>query len=179
MGFYLVVFQGGNAIGSAVLGVLAEATSVTATLAIAAGGLVVGPLFALRYRFRRIPPEELVPVATWPPPSVEATSTAAGPVMVSITYMLRPDADHEAFVRALRGFRYARRRTGAVSWRMWADAADPDRYVEQFVVGSWDEHERQHERVSLRDQQRLQEIWALTDPASPPVVTHWLSPAEV
>jgi MFS family permease len=179
MGFYLVVFQGGNAVGSAVLGVLASVTSVTATLAIAAGGLVVGPLLALRWRFRRIPPEELIPAATWPPPSVEANhAAAAGPVMVSITYTLTPGADHEAFIRALRDFRYARRRTGAVSWRMWADAGDPDRYVEQFVVGSWDEHERQHERVSVRDQQRLQEIWALTDPASPPVVTHWLSPAE-
>lgn len=179
MGFYLVVFQGGNAIGAAVLGVLAEATSVKATLAIAAGGLVVGPVFALRFRFRRIPPEELVPAAIWPPPSVAEEPAPAGPVMVSITYTLRADADHEAFVRALRGFRYARRRTGAVSWRMWADAADPDRYVEQFVVGSWDEHERQHDRVSVRDQQRLQAIWDLTDPDSPPVVTHWLSPAEV
>jgi hypothetical protein len=98
--------------------------------------------------------------------------------MVSITYTLMPDADHPGFLHALRGMRFARRRTGATSWRVWADATDPDRYVEQFVVGSWAEHARQHGRVSLRDQQRLEAVYALTDPARPPVVEHWLSPAE-
>jgi MFS family permease len=180
MGFYLVVFQGGNAIGSAVLGITAEATSVKTTLAIAAAGLVLGPLVALRVRLRPIAPEELVPAATWPPPSpvTDDARVPAGPVMVSITYTLIDGADHAAFARALRGMRFARRRTGATSWRMWADAADPDRYAEQFVVGSWEEHARQHERVSRRDQQRLDAVFALTDPAHPPVVEHWLSPAE-
>jgi hypothetical protein len=37
-------------------------------------------------------------------------------------------------------------------------------------------HLRQHERVSLRDQQRLEEIEAMTDPDQPTVVRHWLAP---
>jgi hypothetical protein len=35
---------------------------------------------------------------------------------------------------------------------------------------------RQHERVSLRDQHRLEEIKAMTDPSQPATVTHWLAP---
>ena len=44
MSFYLVVFQGGNAIGSAVMGVAAEHAGLSPTLAIAAAGLALGPL---------------------------------------------------------------------------------------------------------------------------------------
>ena len=58
---------------------------------------------------------------------------------------------------------------------MWRDAADPGHVLEQFVVGSWDEHLRQHERVSRRDQQRLEKIKAMTDPSRPTTVTHWLA----
>jgi hypothetical protein len=45
------------------------------------------------------------------------------------------------------------------------------------VVASWDEHLRQHERVTQRDQDRLDRIRALTDPAHPVTVTHWLTPS--
>ena len=57
-----MVFQGGNAIGSAVMGLAA----LTPTLTIAAAGLALGPLAALAWRFRPIPPEDLLPLATGP-----------------------------------------------------------------------------------------------------------------
>jgi Transmembrane secretion effector len=44
------------------------------------------------------------------------------------------------------------------------------------VVASWDEHLRQHERVTRRDQGRLDRVRELTDPAHPVTVTHWLTP---
>lgn len=76
---------------------------------------------------------------------------------------------------ALQRTRFSRRRTGATSWRAWQDASDPSRILEQFVVASWDEHLRQHERANKRDQGRLDRIRELTDPAHPVVVTHWLA----
>ena len=72
--------------------------------------------------------------------------------------------------------RYARRRTGASSWKVWRDAEHPDRFVEQFVVASWQEHLRQHGRVTRRDQERFDRIRALTDPERPSTVTHWATP---
>jgi hypothetical protein len=81
-------------------------------------------------------------------------------------------------VAALRGARFSRRRTGAIDWRAWQDATDPDRVVEQFVVASWDEHLRQHERVSRHDVERLAKIRAMTDPGHPVTVTHWVTPGQ-
>jgi len=43
------------------------------------------------------------------------------------------------------------------------------------VVSSWAEHERQHQRVIQHDQERLDRARALTDPARPPAITHWLT----
>jgi hypothetical protein len=59
---------------------------------------------------------------------------------------------------------------------VWRDAADTGHVLEQFVVGSWEEHLRQHERVSRHDEQRLKDIAAMTDPDQPSTVTHWLAP---
>jgi hypothetical protein len=50
--------------------------------------------------------------------------------------------------------------------------------AEQFVVASWDEHLRQRARVTGRDQHRYDAIRAMTDPAQPTAVTHWLTPRQ-
>jgi Transmembrane secretion effector len=175
MGFYLIVFQGGNAVGSAVLGVAAQHAGLSPTLLVAAVALALGPLAGLRYRFQSINPEDLQPAGDWPAPQLAAGDEPAGPVLVTVDY--RPRAGQEDEILAeLRDARFSRRRTGASNWRLWQDAADPGRIEERFVVASWDEHIRQHERVTGRDQQRLDRIAALTKPDQPPLVTHWLTP---
>ncbi|MGD0064036.1 MAG: MFS transporter [Streptosporangiaceae bacterium] len=177
MSFYLVVFQGGNAIGSAVLGIAAGYAGLSPTLAIAAAGLALGPLAALAWRFQPIRPEELQPAGDWPAPQLAADTDAEGrqgPIMVTVEYRARPGREHE-LMTILQDTRFSRRRTGATSWRAWRDASDPSRILEQFVVASWDEHLRQHERVTTRDQDRLDRVRALTDPDHPVTVTHWLA----
>jgi hypothetical protein len=178
MSFYLIVFQGGNAIGSAVLGLIAVRAGLPATLILVAVALGLGPLAGLWFRFQQIPPTALLPAADWPAPQIADGQDAAagGPVMVSVEYRSAP-GQRDALIAALEDARFARRRTGATAWRVWCDAADPDRVVEEFVVASWDEHLRQHERVTRRDAGRFDQIRAMTDPAHPPVVTHWLTPA--
>ena len=39
-------------------------------------------------------------------------------------------------------------RDGGISWGLYQDSANPSRVVESFVVESWAEHQRQHERVT-------------------------------
>jgi len=175
MSFYLIVFQGGNAAGSAVMGVTAQHIGLSPTLLAAAGGLALGPLAGLRYRFQPIPPQQLLPAGDWPAPHLAAADSPGGPVMVTVEYRPRAGLSGD-LLAALQDARFSRRRTGASAWRVWQDAADPDRIVEQFVVTSWDEHLRQHDRVTGRDQERFDKIRAMTDPAHPTTITHWLTP---
>jgi MFS family permease len=174
MSFYLMVFQGGNAIGAAVMGVVAVHAGLAVTLTIAAAGLALGPLAALAWRFRPIPPQDLLPAGDWPAPQLAADRTPEGPVLVSVEYVARPGLEAE-LMTALHQARFSRRRTGATCWRAWQDAGDPSRILEQFIVASWEEHLRQHERVTQRDQGRLNRIREMTDPAHPVTVTHWLA----
>jgi len=175
MGFYLIVFQGGNAIGSAAMGLAAGQAGLSPTLLAAAIGLALGPLVGLRFPLKALEPEELLPAGDWPTPQLVSEDSAGGPVMVSVEYWPREGLE-DGLLQALHDSRWSRRRTGAVSWRVWRDSAEPRRFVEQFVVASWQEHLRQHERVSVRDQERLDRIRAMAEPGKPPVVTHWIAP---
>jgi Transmembrane secretion effector len=116
-----------------------------------------------------------VPAGDWPQPRLAGDGTPGGPVMVSVEYLALSGREAD-LLAALRDARFSRRRTGASSWRVWQDSAKPGLVLEEFVVASWPEHLRQHDRVTGRDQQRYAAIQALTDPAQPPKVTHWLTP---
>jgi predicted MFS family arabinose efflux permease len=175
MSFYLIVFQGGNAVGSAVLGIAAEHVGLSPTLLVAAVALALGPLAGLRYRFQPVPPKDLLPAGDWPAPRLAPDDEPKGPMLVTVDYRPQDGLEGE-LLAALRDARFSRRRTGASSWRVWQDAADPGLIEEQFVVASWEEHLRQGERVSRRDQQRLDKIRAMTKPDQPPKVTHWVTP---
>src|SRR5208282_4196383 len=148
--------------GSVVFGVAAQHAGLSAALLVAAAGLALGPLAGLRYRFQAIPPQDLVPAGDWPVPNLAAGAPPDDPVLVTVEYRALPEHEDE-LLAALRDARFSRRRTGASSWRMWQDGTEPSRILEQFVVGSWQEHLRQHARVTVRDQQRYDAIRAMTD----------------
>jgi MFS family permease len=176
MSYYLVVFQGAGALGSAAFGVLAQSSSLTSALLAATVGLALVAVAGLRLAFKPIAPEGLLPAGDWPSPQLLGAEAPEGPVMVTVEYRSQAGLERD-LLETLQAARYVRRRTGAVSWSAWRDASEPGRVLEQFVVGSWDEHLRQHERVSRRDQERLDAVKALTDPSRPANVTHWLAPA--
>ena len=69
----------------------------------------------------------------------------AGPVLVTVAYRV-PPAAHAEFTEMMRSVERDRRRSGAVEWDLFRDLADTDRFVETFVVRTWGEHLRQHER---------------------------------
>ena len=68
-----------------------------------------------------------------------------------------------------------RRRDGAYGWTVFEDAAEEGRMVETFLVESWLEHLRQHERVTNADRV-LQEDIAHFQIQGAPKVTHLIAP---
>jgi len=50
-------------------------------------------------------------------------------------------------------YRYQRirRRDGATQWRIFFDTESPNTYLETFLVDSWLEHRRQHDRFTVAD----------------------------
>jgi hypothetical protein len=68
-----------------------------------------------------------------------------GPVLVTIEYFVVQEMMAE-FVEAIHEYGRIRLRDGAYRWGVYRDTERADRYVEIFLVHSWAEHLRQHER---------------------------------
>jgi quinol monooxygenase YgiN len=96
----------------------------------------------------------------------------AGPVLVTVEYRVNGDRTDE-FLQAIHEYGRVRRRDGAVRWGVYRDLEDADRYVETFVVSSWAEHLRQHERVTNAD--RAVEDRLRTHVTGVPSVRHLVS----
>ena len=85
MSFYLVVFQGGSAVGSVAFGVAAQHIGLSPALLAAAAGLALGPLAGLRYRFQTISPAGApCPPATGQHEPPAPPARPAGRCMVSV-----------------------------------------------------------------------------------------------
>jgi MFS family permease/quinol monooxygenase YgiN len=172
---YLLLFGGGTAAGSALWGVLADLVGTTIALSAAAAALAVGAAGAVRYRLGISERLDLRPSLHWPEPTVVADlRPGQGAVLVTVEYRVRPDSAEE-FAALMRRIERMRRRTGAAVWGLYQDSSDPGRFVENFVVESWDEHLRQHARVTESDRRLEQQRNALLVAGTSPRVRHHIS----
>jgi hypothetical protein len=171
---YLLVFMGGQAIGSLGWGALANGLGDKTVLVIAA--VLLG---AAGLSVRRLPLRELTgkldrtPTAHWATPNlVFEPEPDGGPLVVVKRYRVA-EPDHAAFARAIEWVGLSRRRTGAVRWGIYRDGTDADVFVEVFEVPSWDEHLRQHSvRLTGADARFEQDATDLS--VTEPTVEHLL-----
>ncbi len=149
---FLLVFQGSLALGSVVWGLVAEHRGVPVALISAA----IGTLAAILLRFVTRLPDVDVDLSAWthwaPPARISDLGYDAddGPVLVTVEYHVDP-SQAASFIAAAHRLGRLRRRDGASQWGLFRDTAQPDRYLETFLVGSWAEHLRQHERSVRAD----------------------------
>jgi len=163
MATYLLVFQGGQAAGSLVWGLLATRTSTSVALSVVAGGMALGlVLSSRRHKLAVTHPLDMTPVSHWTEPDLSFEPDPHRPVLITMEYRV-PQENHARFRAEMQRLGRSRRRTGAERWSLYQDAADPDRFVENFLVGSWDEHIRQlAERQTAQDIGIQQGVLSLT-----------------
>ncbi len=167
---FMVVFMGGMAAGSALWGQAAEWLGIPWTLTLAAAGALVGVAATWRVGIGGHDRLDLTPSVHWPP-LVMSGIADEGPVLISIEYRVDP-ADAAAFVAGMHELARARRRDGAYAWGLYRDTDEPARYIEQFQVESWQEHLRQHHRVTHADREVEERAKRLHRGPAPPQVTH-------
>nr|ARO44648.1 major facilitator transporter [Streptomyces sp.] len=161
---YLIVFLGGQGVGSLLWGFVARPLGAQGALVLAGLLLVAGavslPLLPLLPDTGTL---DRTVSARWPEPAlVFDTVGDTGPVLVEVVYEVDPEELSE-FLTAAQRLSRSRRRTGATRWRLYQDAADPVKVYEVFEVPSWDEHLRQHhERTTGFDQEVLERVRSLS-----------------
>jgi quinol monooxygenase YgiN len=109
----------------------------------------------------------------WPTPIVTRELEGdQGPVLVAVEYLIDPK-DRDAFLTALEHLASERRRDGAYAWGVFEDVAQRGRFVETFLVESWLEHLRQHERVTQADRRLQDQVQRFA--LETPKVTHLIA----
>ena len=170
LAIFILVYQGSYAFGTVAWGALAQRASVRTALVYAGIGTIATIAVAL---FAKLPDStaDLSPWNHWRMPAVEEVGAdlAQGPVLVTIEYAVisKPRAE---FVEAMREYSRMRRRDGAYRWGIFRDTEVANRYLEIFLVNSWAEHLRQHERQTQADRELEGRIYSYL--AGDPVVRH-------
>ena len=172
---YLLVLQGGLALGSVTWGLIASRFGLRTALAGAGVGLLLTVLLAVRYPLHSGKERDLDIVAKWPEPDFfPDTQHESAPVLVTVEYVITPESLRE-FRLEMRQMEQLRRRNGALQWGLFADPRYPCTYLEEFLVESWLEHQRQHERVTVADALLQDRIWALHIGTDHPRVVHFFA----
>ncbi|HXU46901.1 MAG TPA: MFS transporter, partial [Thermoanaerobaculia bacterium] len=168
---YLLTFYAGLAAGSALWGFLAGRFGLRAALAGAAAGMVITLLATARLHLRSGEGLNLAPSRQWPAPIVTPEpEPERGPILVTLEYDVDP-AHAADFVAALHELGRGRLRDGAYQWGLFADPATPGRYVEIYLVSSWIEHLRQHERETVVDRELKRKVRGFQKHGGPPRVS--------
>ncbi|OLC56073.1 MAG: hypothetical protein AUH92_00835 [Acidobacteria bacterium 13_1_40CM_4_69_4] len=172
---YLLVLFGGMAGGSALWGAVATHAGLRAALILAGSGTLLGIPATARFRLPRGEASDLAPSRHWPAPVVAGEPQGdRGPVLITVDYRIDP-ASIEDFARAMRDVRRIRLRDGAFRWDLLSDPGDPGRYVESFLVESWIEHLRQHERITVADREVEERARRYHLGPGPPAVCHFIA----
>jgi quinol monooxygenase YgiN len=107
------------------------------------------------------------------PMAINQPEAEHGPVLITVEYRIDP-RESENFTQAMLELRRIRRRDGAMRWGLFEDVAKPGRFLETFVIESWAEHLRQHDRAILGDQRVRERLRSFQIDGAPPVVSHLL-----
>jgi MFS family permease len=174
MALYIIVFQGGQAVGALVWGIVAKQADTRTAFTAVAVGLLGGVAVARRWRLRPPGAIDVRTVQAWTEPDmVIEPDPRHGPVLVQVEYRV-PLERADAFREAMEPVGRARRRSGGERWGLFQDGADPERFVEAYLVATWEEHLRQHqERTTQTDRLFEERALELTD-GSEPQVRHLL-----
>jgi len=160
---FMLVFQGGMAAGSAAWGAVGQRAGVPTALMWAGLGAIATTGLGLLYRL----PDTTVDVTPWNHwrmpviPDDLDLGLESGPVLVTVEYVVNRDHASD-FLKAMHRYERIRRRDGASRWGIYRDTEHPDLYVETFIVHSWAEHLRQHERFTRADNALEERITSYT-----------------
>jgi MFS family permease len=146
----MLAFQGTSMVAALSWGAIAGATGAGTAMISAGATAAVLAVAAYPLRLGGRAEVDLTPMPIAALHHVIPIDPDDGPVLVSITWNIDPSR-RDGFVAAMNPIRRLRRRDGAMQWGLFEDVDEPGKFVEQFTVSTWAEHERQHERPTAAD----------------------------
>lgn len=172
---YLMIFYGSMALGSVLWGWVATRYSISFSLKIAGFGILISNLITYHFRLKDSQILDYTPTKDSPAPKGEVLpKSEQGPIMVTIEYTVSPE-NADAFRVAMQDLRQIRLREGAFFWSLFHDIEKHKKFVECFMMESWLEHLRYHERISISDRRIQAKILTFHELEQRPKVHHFVA----
>jgi len=151
LAIYATTMFGGLTLGSVMWGEIASYVSVPTAHYMAAAGMIAMIPLLWRWKLHTGAGLDLTPSMHWPEPVfLNEVANERGPVLVTVEYRIS-SKDRDAFLGEIYRLAAERKRDGAYDWGVFEDVAEEGRWLETFMVDSWLEHMRQHQRVTNAD----------------------------
>ena len=173
---YLLVLNGGLAVGSVIWGIIANSFGIPVTLSIASLALGVTIIARKRYSTTLLDDLDFTPASDhWSLPtelSVDPPQNDSQ-ALITIEYEIDPKLSDE-FEQSVRELGRILKSEGMAYWELYQDTTDIGHYIEIRIADTWTDHMRQHERVTKNVQVMEDKILALLKDGPQPIVSHYV-----
>src|SRR5919112_1600445 len=174
---YLLILNGGLAVGSVIWGTIAFVLGIPVALSISSVALAATIIVRKRYRATFVNDLNFTPAGVdyWslPPQLSAAPPKSDGQALITVEYIVDPKSTDE-FELTMRQLGVILKSEGFAYWELFQDPADNSRYIEIRIAETWTEHMRQHERVTKNVQIMEDKVRALVKDGTQPIVSHYI-----
>jgi predicted MFS family arabinose efflux permease len=173
---YLLILNGGLAVGSVIWGSMANTLGIPITLSVASLALGVTILAKKRYNTTLLDDLDFTPSGDhWslPPDLSIDLPQSDNQVLITIDYKIDPKLSNE-FEKSVLELGRILKSEGMAYWELFQDTADIGHYIEIRIADTWTDHMRQHERVTKNVQIMEDKIRLLLKDGSKPIVSHYI-----
>jgi MFS family permease len=175
---YLLILNGGLAVGSVIWGIIANTIGIPVTLSISSLALAVTIITRKRYSTTLVDDLDFAPAGSdhWSLPSQLFIDPAnsEGQALITIEYKIDPKLSEEFEKRVLE-LGIILKSEGMAYWELFQDPADIGHYFEIRIADTWTDHMRQHERVTKNVKIMEDGIRALLKDCPQPIVSHYIA----
>ncbi|HEX5891501.1 MAG TPA: MFS transporter [Nitrososphaeraceae archaeon] len=173
---YLLILNGGLAVGSVIWGTMANTLGIPITLSIASLALGATILAKRRFNTTLLDDLDFTPVSDhWslPPDFSIDLPQRDSQALITIDYKIDPNLSNEFEQRVLELGRILKSE-GMAYWELFQDTTDIGHYIEIRIADTWTDHMRQHERVTKNVQIMEDKIRLLLKDGPKPIVSHYI-----
>jgi MFS family permease len=173
---YLLVLNGGLAVGSVIWGIIANSFGIPVTLSIASLALGATIIAKKRYSTTLLDDLDFTPASDhWSLPTELSVDPPQNDnqALITIDYKIDPKLSDE-FEQSVRELGRILKSEGMAYWELYQDTTDIGHYIEIRIADTWTDHMRQHERVTKNVQLMEDKIRALLKDGPKPIVSHYV-----
>jgi Transmembrane secretion effector len=174
---YLLVLNGGLAVGSVIWGTVANVFGIPITLLVASLALGATVIPRRHYSSTLLDDLDFTPASDhWslPPQSSVDPSQNENRALITIEYNKIDPKLSDEFEQSLHELGRLLRSEGMAYWELFQDPSDIGHYIEIRLADTWTDHIRQHEYVTKNVQVMEDRIRGLIKNCPQPIISHYI-----